>query len=505
MTIRTTPPGKTPITPTTPPVVDGGSTTTPKPAAEQPAEAPDEEEDVPTAEELELPDADGEEALDDAVDRVATLNGKAGKVPDYDLMFGMRGHVKDGQNARLLNVMQRAVAMAPELKDSAIARSLEAGELKPADIEAMQKFLQEKGYGVGNTGADGKYGPRTHAALAAFVNGEAPTSAEALSLGDRGAGVKEIQERLNAHGHNLKVDGQFGVKTRAALMSFQRAQRLAPNGEAGAETLAQLRKSPSDAPSLPTNVPVPQPRPADLPQGAAPSTGETPLLKTDSRGLAVTRVQSRLTELGYDAGPADGEFGPRTQSALMAFQKDRGLEATGETDPKTWEALGIKIETPQLASMSREELKELGRTDKQAFLEALRPAAEEGERIYGVPASVTLAQAALETGWGQHIPQGFNLFGIKGRGSAGSIALRTQEHVNGRVVTITDNFAKYNDFYESVVAHGRLFHNGYYDKAINQFKQDGSAENFVRNIHGIYATDRDYQGKVLSIMQEYNL
>ncbi len=43
----------------------------------------------------------------------------------------------------------------------------------------------------------------------------------------------------------------------------------------------------------------------------------------------IEAVQRRLVELGYDSGAADGLFGPRTRAALQAFQRDRGLPATG--------------------------------------------------------------------------------------------------------------------------------------------------------------------------------
>jgi flagellum-specific peptidoglycan hydrolase FlgJ len=159
----------------------------------------------------------------------------------------------------------------------------------------------------------------------------------------------------------------------------------------------------------------------------------------------------------------------------------------------------------RLKGMSADELARLGRTDKRAFLEALRPAAEESERRYGVPAAVTLAQAALETGWGRAIIPGFNIFGIKGKGPAGTISRGTWEVYSGRRVNITANFARYNDFYEAVMLHGKLFHNGYYDRAMNQYQRDRDPHAFARNITGTYATDPSYGRKLSEIMRTYGL
>ena len=56
--------------------------------------------------------------------------------------------------------------------DNDIAQGLEAGPPYPPeqvdDVKALQTRLEELGYSVGNTGIDGKYGPRTERAVAAF-------------------------------------------------------------------------------------------------------------------------------------------------------------------------------------------------------------------------------------------------------------------------------------------------------------------------------------------------
>lgn len=54
---------------------------------------------------------------------------------------------------------------------------------------------------------------------------------------------------------------------------------------------------------------------------------------------AVQRTQSLLNELGYDAGPADGQSGERTRAAIASFQRDNGLAQTGEVDAALLERL----------------------------------------------------------------------------------------------------------------------------------------------------------------------
>jgi len=59
------------------------------------------------------------------------------------------------------------------------------------------------------------------------------------------------------------------------------------------------------------------------------------------RDVTTVQVQSILIYLGYDLGQAgsDGVFGPKTSEALLAFQKDQGLEQTAYVDADTVTAL----------------------------------------------------------------------------------------------------------------------------------------------------------------------
>jgi N-acetylmuramoyl-L-alanine amidase len=49
----------------------------------------------------------------------------------------------------------------------------------------------------------------------------------------------------------------------------------------------------------------------------------------------VSGVQSRLNNLGYDAGDVDGHLGPNTREALRRFQLHHGLKETGKPDADT--------------------------------------------------------------------------------------------------------------------------------------------------------------------------
>lgn len=96
------------------------------------------------------------------------------------------------------------------------------------------------------------------------------------------------------------------------------------------------------------------PRPDRAP---APITGETTIRieRPDKPVVAraadpeIERMQSILRDLGFYKGAVDGLTGPATRSAVAAYQKTVGLDATGEIDAALLEHLGAKTTTAGIA------------------------------------------------------------------------------------------------------------------------------------------------------------
>jgi peptidoglycan hydrolase-like protein with peptidoglycan-binding domain len=69
----------------------------------------------------------------------------------------------------------------------------------------------------------------------------------------------------------------------------------------------------------------------------------------------VSKVQEQLRELGFDAGPVNGDFGEKTQAALAQFQISRTIPASGQLDDVTLAELGVqreKLDAAQKAETS---------------------------------------------------------------------------------------------------------------------------------------------------------
>lgn len=81
---------------------------------------------------------------------------------------------------------------------------------------------------------------------------------------------------------------------------------------------------------------------AAVDRSPAEGFGQPPLLRQGMIGLEVGQLQQQLRRaLGLSPAelPADGHFGPRTEAAVMAFQREQGLAIDGLAGPDTLAAL----------------------------------------------------------------------------------------------------------------------------------------------------------------------
>lgn len=139
-----------------------------------------------------------------------------------------------------------------------------------------------------------------------------------------------------------------------------------------------------------------------------------------------------------------------------------------------------------------------------AFIARILPAAQASQKQSGVPASLAIAQAALESNWGRSglTQRANNLFGMKGTGPAGSVTMQTTEVVNGRPVKVDAAFRAYRDWNESVADYTALLSgNKRYAKVP---RTDGKSAARAVAAAG-YATDPKYADKLIFIMDTYNL
>ena len=141
----------------------------------------------------------------------------------------------------------------------------------------------------------------------------------------------------------------------------------------------------------------------------------------------------------------------------------------------------------------------------QQFIQSVAQGAIDGWNQYRVLPSITVAQAILESGWGQSSlsTSAHSLFGIKGSYNGHSVVMRTREVYGGRSVYVNANFRAYANNSESVTDHGRflnvnsryrnLLGDTNYVSVANKLRQDG------------YATDPSYANSLINLVRTYNL
>lgn len=140
------------------------------------------------------------------------------------------------------------------------------------------------------------------------------------------------------------------------------------------------------------------------------------------------------------------------------------------------------------------------------FIEKIGALAREDMKNNKILASLTIAQAILESNWGRSTlaqAPNYNLFGIKGDYNGAYCTFPTSEYINGKWCTVNANFRKYPSWAESLADHSALFNrwdrysnlrNNYnYRDVCNKVREDG------------YATDPSYSIKLINIIEQYNL
>ncbi|MCL1805232.1 MAG: stalk domain-containing protein [Clostridiales bacterium] len=149
--------------------------------------------------------------------------------------------------------------------------------------------------------------------------------------------------------------------------------------------------------------------------------------------------------------------------------------------------------------------------EKDKFMDFVIPMALATQRLNGMSAALQVAQAILETGWGQSLPVdrytglfSNNLFGIKGTGPAGSVLSGTQEEYYGTLYRTDAHFRAYHNVQESWDDHNDLLlrmerYQPYRDV---MFHSTGGA--FALKRCG-YATDSAYPDKLMTIISQYGL
>jgi hypothetical protein len=191
----------------------------------------------------------------------------------------------------------------------------------------------------------------------------------------------------------------------------------------------------------------------------------------------------------------NGECDEATIAAIEEFQRRivRLSSPDGKVDPngRTFQALTALTPAPKPHPGS-------------PIPDDVIAAAQASQAKWKIPASVTLAQWSLESSWGRKMPAGSNNpFGIKAASGQPFVEAITHEHLDGRDVTISARFRKFESIAEAFDEHGKLLATRpAYERARGLVKDPDA---FADALTGVYATDPNYGALLKRLMKDHNL
>ncbi|MGF3066665.1 LysM peptidoglycan-binding domain-containing protein [Facklamia sp. P12950] len=150
----------------------------------------------------------------------------------------------------------------------------------------------------------------------------------------------------------------------------------------------------------------------------------------------------------------------------------------------------------------------------QEFINSIGQSAKEIAAKNDLYASVMIAQAALESGWGSSTlaqAPNYNLFGVKAGKKDKKVEMDTlEDDGTGSYYQIKDNFRKYDSYADSLLDYARVltgegsaWRKSYYQGALKS--NTTSYQEATEHLTGRYATDTRYGGKLNQIISQYQL
>jgi hypothetical protein len=197
--------------------------------------------------------------------------------------------------------------------------------------------------------------------------------------------------------------------------------------------------------------------------------------------------------------PVNGQADIGTELAIEAYQAVvmHMLPPTGIVEPnsETYYALAAR---PLVQEIKPGGVGHFGEVPAEIV-----DAAVASKLKWSVPASVTMAQWAVESAWGAAMPpDSNNPFGIKAVGDQPGVESPTREVVDGQSITVSAKFRKFNTLSDAFDAHGKLLATSPVYAPAMRRKDDPAA--FADALTGVYATDPQYGATLNFVIVTYN-
>jgi flagellum-specific peptidoglycan hydrolase FlgJ/LysM repeat protein len=245
-----------------------------------------------------------------------------------------------------------------------------------------------------------------------------------------------------------------------------------------------------------------------------PETGESspessPEVQEDNQSAETSDSSQETPTNDSSSDDASQDTGTTTSTEESVSATPDDSETSSDV-PLLSEAERVALETKIMPNVDRVNTRS---NVQQRFIQQVGPLAQQVASVNDLYASVMIAQAILESGWGQSTltTQANNMFGIKGSYNGQFVEMRTlEDDGKGNLYEIVAKFRKYPSLKESFEDNAHVlkttsFVSGVYFYSGAWKSNTSSYRDATQWLQGRYATDTTYASKLNNLITTYNL
>lgn len=240
------------------------------------------------------------------------------------------------------------------------------------------------------------------------------------------------------------------------------------------------------------------------------TSSQSESLNQSSSNVKSSSVSSISNTSSLQHGQSKTDESSSTISSIASSLSSKAESSSSQTSIKS-EKQNLAVQTgPSEQDLQKQWAAEISSYPEnvQSFLSTIGPVAQQVAQENGIYASVMIAQAALESGWGNSAlsTEGHNLFGVKWNGTGNYVTMPTQEYYGGQWHTIYAKFQSYNSYYDSLTGYAQLIKNNFPNSTrANAATPQIAAANLKYGVYGSYATDPNYANLLDRMISNYGL
>lgn len=251
---------------------------------------------------------------------------------------------------------------------------------------------------------------------------------------------------------------------------------------------------------------------------ATPNDTATQTSSTTQAESNKTTTANEITENSSSSAPstntatsaqtAVSSSTPTTKSSSQNTQTSSSAAATSADNPSSPTVANSNVSVASFSANLNTNLSASIPGNVNSFLNSVASSAQQVATQSNLYASLMIAQAALESGWGGSslATQAHNLFGVKYSGSGNYVTMNTSEYVSGSWIYLPAKFQAYHSYSDSFAGYAALIKNNFPNSTkATAASVATAAQNLAHGKYGTYATAPNYAATLITLINNYGL